>query len=392
MHDLGGRGLRPALRWADEGPPVHLVEECPHRYTPWNCIAGFFCRAGSGPSGSARPGTGWRSGSARRSRGWSKRCASSSVGYDARLRRLGLAAVRAARDRAPLLPVLRRTGPAPAAGRPRLRPDAGEPVVRPHVRLQRPPRRRPRRKPDRADRRGPGQGRERRPGERNHRPGRNAGRLPAQGRRHVPGHQAPGHPRRPLRDRPVRPGDRVSADHERRVIQNYVDDGATDPDRIMRCFTPEQLPVLTTLAREFAICDQWFSSLPGPTWPNRFSCWPPARAGSTAARASSTSTPRRRSRATGSRTATSFRPPRPVLHRVEDLRGRRLPGQLRAERHEPGRAPGPLRGLRELCAGAAAVELRPPVRLHQLKYGAAEFDVTGPGDFTCGNSMHPLTT
>ena len=31
-----------------------------------------------------------------------------------------------------------------------------------------------------------------------------------------------------------------------------------------------QLPVIHQLATEFAICDHWFSSLPGPTWPNRF--------------------------------------------------------------------------------------------------------------------------
>ena len=30
------------------------------------------------------------------------------------------------------------------------------------------------------------------------------------------------------------------------------------------------MPVASTLAREFAVCDRWFSSLPGPTWPNRF--------------------------------------------------------------------------------------------------------------------------
>lgn len=29
------------------------------------------------------------------------------------------------------------------------------------------------------------------------------------------------------------------------------------------------VPVLTALAEEFAVCDHWFSSLPGPTWPNR---------------------------------------------------------------------------------------------------------------------------
>src|SRR5579864_4144883 len=30
------------------------------------------------------------------------------------------------------------------------------------------------------------------------------------------------------------------------------------------------LPALQTLASEFTICDHWYSSLPGPTWPNRF--------------------------------------------------------------------------------------------------------------------------
>src|SRR6266446_3367746 len=38
---------------------------------------------------------------------------------------------------------------------------------------------------------------------------------------------------------------------------------------IMRCFDPPMLPVLTTLAKEFAVCDHWFSSVPGPTQPNR---------------------------------------------------------------------------------------------------------------------------
>ena len=44
------------------------------------------------------------------------------------------------------------------------------------------------------------------------------------------------------------------------------------PDEIkpvMQCFAPEQLPVLQTLAREFMLCDHWFSSVPGVTLPNR---------------------------------------------------------------------------------------------------------------------------
>jgi phospholipase C len=40
---------------------------------------------------------------------------------------------------------------------------------------------------------------------------------------------------------------------------------------VMACFdTPTQLPVIYQLATEFAVCDQWFASVPGPTWPNRF--------------------------------------------------------------------------------------------------------------------------
>jgi phospholipase C len=40
---------------------------------------------------------------------------------------------------------------------------------------------------------------------------------------------------------------------------------------IMRGFqTKDDLPALYDLASNFAVCDQWFSSLPGPTWPNRF--------------------------------------------------------------------------------------------------------------------------
>ncbi|MGZ8567394.1 MAG: alkaline phosphatase family protein [Actinomycetota bacterium] len=56
----------------------------------------------------------------------------------------------------------------------------------------------------------------------------------------------------------------------RGFVSSYVDRGSSAPRSIMDCYTPDQLPVLTTLAREFAVCDAWFSSLPGPTFPNRF--------------------------------------------------------------------------------------------------------------------------
>lgn len=50
--------------------------------------------------------------------------------------------------------------------------------------------------------------------------------------------------------------------------KSYEQVGGNGAD-IMRCFRPEQVPVLSTLARQYAICDQWFSSVPGPTLPNR---------------------------------------------------------------------------------------------------------------------------
>jgi phospholipase C len=45
----------------------------------------------------------------------------------------------------------------------------------------------------------------------------------------------------------------------------------SSPGEIMKCYdTASQLPVLNRLAQEFVVCDNWYSSMPGPTWPNRF--------------------------------------------------------------------------------------------------------------------------
>jgi phospholipase C len=44
---------------------------------------------------------------------------------------------------------------------------------------------------------------------------------------------------------------------------------ATNPGEPMRCFAAGTLPVLTALAKEFVLCDHWYSSIPGPTEPNR---------------------------------------------------------------------------------------------------------------------------
>ena len=50
----------------------------------------------------------------------------------------------------------------------------------------------------------------------------------------------------------------------------YPNSGPPERAQIMGYYTKNTLSVIQTLAANFAVCDHWFSSLPGPTWPNRF--------------------------------------------------------------------------------------------------------------------------
>lgn len=44
---------------------------------------------------------------------------------------------------------------------------------------------------------------------------------------------------------------------------------ADEHHKVMHAYMPQDLPVLSTLAREYAFSDAWFCSMPGPTAPNR---------------------------------------------------------------------------------------------------------------------------
>jgi phospholipase C len=50
-------------------------------------------------------------------------------------------------------------------------------------------------------------------------------------------------------------------------LNGFADRGCPEA---MQCASPALVPVLTHLAANFLVCDHWFASLPGPTWPNRF--------------------------------------------------------------------------------------------------------------------------
>jgi phospholipase C len=54
-------------------------------------------------------------------------------------------------------------------------------------------------------------------------------------------------------------------------IKAYADsnEDQTKGIGIMQCFAPEHVPIISTLATEFALFDGWFASIPGPTMVNR---------------------------------------------------------------------------------------------------------------------------
>ncbi len=52
--------------------------------------------------------------------------------------------------------------------------------------------------------------------------------------------------------------------------QSYPSSSPSARQQIISYFDSGTLSVLHPLAENFCICDHWFSSLPGPTWPNRF--------------------------------------------------------------------------------------------------------------------------
>jgi phospholipase C len=57
-----------------------------------------------------------------------------------------------------------------------------------------------------------------------------------------------------------------------------------DPTLVLAYLTGDDVPVYDYLARRYQVCDRWFSSFPGPTWPNRLYAVTGGSAGTTANR------------------------------------------------------------------------------------------------------------
>lgn len=173
-------------------------------------------------------------------------------------------------------------------------------------------------------------------------------------------------------------------------IKDYKNDGANNPDRIMHCFTKEQLPVLNKLAEEFAVCDNWFSSLPGPTWPNRFFLMA-ATSGGLDDSPSSFDTA----------TSVGFNGYRFANGNIFDLldsycidwrifEGDKFPVSFALNGMWQNELQGRFKDFDDFESELNKPGFGEKFVFIEPQYGEHEFDITGPGDFVCGNSMHPL--
>ena len=54
------------------------------------------------------------------------------------------------------------------------------------------------------------------------------------------------------------------------AANSMPDPAAADVRHVMHGFSPEHVPVISQLAKSFAVSDRWHASAPSQTWPNRF--------------------------------------------------------------------------------------------------------------------------
>jgi phospholipase C len=170
--------------------------------------------------------------------------------------------------------------------------------------------------------------------------------------------------------------------------QGGVTPDTADPERIMRCFDPKQVPVITALAQEFAVCDRWFSSIPGPTWPNRFFIHA-ASSGGLDDSPSNVQT-------VTSALFNGFRFENGTIYdSLEDkcfdwnvFMGDELPQVFAISGMTDRRIEGHFDDFSDFSEALSDPDFSVPYIFIEPNYGNVL--PTTPGDFTCGNSQHPL--
>jgi hypothetical protein len=175
-------------------------------------------------------------------------------------------------------------------------------------------------------------------------------------------------------------------------VNNYREQKkkAANPGRVMDCFSSAQLPVLNQLASEFVVCDRWFSALPGPTWPNRFFMMAATSGGLTKSPTAGDIVKATLFEGYSFQHGNIF----DALDRSQIpwciIEGDLFPISFALKGMDRNAMKG-----RFIDIGKFAATLQDPAFNEKFifiepKYGTHKFDVTGPGDYTGGNSMHPL--
>lgn len=167
---------------------------------------------------------------------------------------------------------------------------------------------------------------------------------------------------------------------------------AQDPTRVLKCFDPFQLPVLNQLAREFAVCDHWFSSMPGPTEPNRLF----AMAASSGGLDDSPCVEWLQfAVATGFdgyefENGNIFDALEANCNDWRIVAGDSFPFSFILKGMNMYRASGHIQDFDDFASDIKESDFRDQFVWIEPKYGAHSFDILGPGDYVCGSSMHPL--
>ncbi len=174
-------------------------------------------------------------------------------------------------------------------------------------------------------------------------------------------------------------------------VRSYGDQPQVkEAGRVMGCFGPTDLPVLNQLASEFVICDHWFSSLPGPTWPNRFFMMAATSGGLT------------KSPSTGDIIKATALAGYSFEHgNIWDaldkagipwciVEGDKFPVSFALEGMDANALKGRFVDIGDFAAKIGGSAFSEKFIFIEPQYGTHKFDATGPGDFSGGNSMHPL--
>lgn len=170
------------------------------------------------------------------------------------------------------------------------------------------------------------------------------------------------------------------------------DTPSASPRKVMDCYgllkSQEQLPVLTALAREFAVCDRWFSSMPGPTWPNRFFVHAASSGGLDDSPGTFETVTSTLINGYAFENGTIFDRLDAACLSWRIYHGDALPQAFAIAGMNFNRLQGKLRSFDEFEEDVPEKGYDPVYTFIEPHYG--NILPTTPGDFTCGNSQHPL--